>query len=492
MFLSGINRIMYHGTAYSPAGAPWPGWCFYASTEMNPRNPIWHDVPALNTYAARVQSLLQSGRPDDDILLYWPIYDLWHSEKGAVQALTINGRDWFGNQPIGKTARMLWQRGYTFDYISDKQLQNAKVSDRKLDLFGNKYRVILVPSCEYMPVETLKKLLALTDAGATVIFQDKAPRDVPGFADLERRRAEFRGIASKVSLITPSEQLEAALNKAGARSELPLTSHDGVHFIRRAVDGGCVYFIANRGTQRLDQAVELSRPVVQAAILDPMSGRIGLAETSSADDGTQVYLQLEPGESLILRTFENGTAKAAPWNYRKPVGEPIALNGNWHVKFIEGGPALPKEFSTDTLGSWTEAGGEATQSFGGTARYTLSFDAPALAGTAAAQDWSLDLGKVCQSARVRLNGKELGAVFIPPFRVPVGQLKPRDNVLEVEVTSTAANRIRDLDRRGVKWKIFYDTNIVSPNYKPFDASKWPVTEAGLIGPVTLQAETPRL
>ena len=59
--------------------------------------------------------------------------------------------------------------------------------------------------------------------------------------------------------------------------------------------------------------------------------------------------------------------------------------------------------------------------------------------------------------------------------------------LEVEVTSVAANRIRDLDRRGVQWKIFKDINIVNVNYRPFDASPWPLTDCGLLGPVTLTA-----
>jgi hypothetical protein len=48
MFLAGVNHIYYHGACYSPEDAPWPGWLFYASTEMNPRNSIWHDFPALN------------------------------------------------------------------------------------------------------------------------------------------------------------------------------------------------------------------------------------------------------------------------------------------------------------------------------------------------------------------------------------------------------------------------------------------------------------
>jgi hypothetical protein len=58
---------------------------------MNPRNPIWRDVPALNAYITRVQSILQSGQPDNDLLLYWP-------------------------------AQRLWDRGYAFDFVSDRQL----------------------------------------------------------------------------------------------------------------------------------------------------------------------------------------------------------------------------------------------------------------------------------------------------------------------------------------------------------------------------------
>ena len=99
--------------------------------------------------------------------------------------------------------------------------------------------------------------------------------------------------------------------------------------------------------------------------------------------------------------------------------------------------------------------------------------------------YSLDLGNVQQSARVRVNGKDYGTLITPPFRVVVDNFKPTGNTLEVEVTSVDANRIRDLDRRGVKWKTFRDINIVSLDYKPFDASNWPVMDCGLLGPVTL-------
>ena len=55
-----------------------------------------------------------------------------------------------------------------------------------------------------------------------------------------------------------------------------------------------------------------------------------------------------------------------------------------------------------------------------------------------------------------------------------------------EVTNLAANRIADLDRRGVGWKAYHEINFVNKDYKPFDASGWPLRDSGLIGPVTLR------
>ena len=97
----------------------------------------------------------------------------------------------------------------------------------------------------------------------------------------------------------------------------------------------------------------------------------------------------------------------------------------------------------------------------------------------------LTLGDVRQSARVKLNGKDYGTLITAPFSVVVDNLQRTGNLLEVEVTSVSANRIRDLDRRGVVWKTFRDINIVDLNYKPFDASDWSLTDCGLLGPVTL-------
>jgi len=48
-----------------------------------------------------------------------------------------------------------------------------------------------------------------------------------------------------------------------------------------------------------------------------------------------------------------------------------------------------------------------------------------------------------------------------------------------------ANRIRDMDRRKLPWRIFYDINVVNTKYQPFDASGWLLRPAGLLGPVRI-------
>jgi hypothetical protein len=499
MFLSGINHIFYHGCCYSPDEAGWPGWHFYASTEMNPRNPVWRDAPALNGYIARVQSILQSGKSDNDILLYWPVADFWSDPAGRLQPMTVSQTGWFENQPIGRTAHELWDRGYAFDYVSDRQLQTAKVKNGEIQMPGGDYTVVVVPECKFIPLETFKQLLALAKNGATVFFENDLPKDVSGADDLEEEQAGFRKLLSEIHFTTFTD-FGLAGSKLGkgnvlrAASWMPWESFtgaareqmadNGLSCVRRSFEGGWHYFIANRAGINFDGWITLGRGAKSVVILDPLTGNSGVAATRrGAADSTQVHLQLQAGDSMILAAFADEEARGAAWNYWQTNGQTVDITGRWNVNFIQGGPTIPAPFQTTKLGSWTGSGDTNAQNFAGSASYSITFDAP----PGGNQDYFLDLGDVRQSARVKLNGKDYGTLITPPFRVAVDDLKPTGNRLEVEVTSVAANRIRDLDRRGVQWKTFRDINFVDINYKPFDASDWPLTDCGLLGPVTLTA-----
>jgi hypothetical protein len=312
---------------------------------------------------------------------------------------------------------------------------------------------------------------------------------------------EQKGLRNREANFGAGKILTGEIKSAlGKQQLMPETlAENELSFVRRSLDNGWVYFIANRTDHRIERSeISFGRQQGMPVLLDPMTGKSGLAWISRSASTYFFVPALSPGQSIFLRVFDENYCKTNHIHetsfkyfdienpdYKWSDGQPVSIGGDWKIKFLEGGPVLPADFSTAQLASWTTFPDTNCQAFAGTAKYETTFAAP----KSGSKNYFLDLGDVRQSARVKLNGKDYGTLITPPFRVVVDNLQPAGNVLEVEVTSVAANRIRDLDRRGVKWKTFRDINIVDLGYKPFDASNWPLTDCGLLGPVTLTPVT---
>jgi len=496
IFLDGVNHVFYHGTVFSPRNVPWPGWLFYASTQFNPNNTWWDDFASLNAYVERVQTVLQGGRSDNRVLLYWPIYDVWDDPQGLMQQLGVHDVKFIMGSRCGALARSLDEAGYAFDYISDDQIAQTRATGGTLATPGNTYDVLVVPRADRMPPATLRKLAELARAGATIVF-DGLPSDVPGYGNLAQRRKEFQAVlggwrfsagpvagveraTSGRGVVLRGDVLAALKSNGTVREAFADTPID---FIRRRTASGYDYFLANLTGEAFSGSVTLGVDAAAATIIDPLTGRSGAAALQRADaTHARLYLQLRPGESLLVSTSTRAATSSTPWAWLEPAGATVPIEGTWSIEFIKGGPELPPAISTKTLASWTELGGEAAQRFGGTARYRIEFDAP----VRGADTWVLRLGDVRESARVRLNGRDVATAWSLPFEVRLGdELRPGRNVLEIEVTNVAANRIRDMDRRGVEWKIMREINFVNIRYQPFDASGWPLELSGLRGPIEL-------
>jgi hypothetical protein len=496
IFTSGINHVYFHGTPYSPKDAAWPGWRFYASVNFSPTNRFWRDIPAMTSYIARCQSFLQMGQPDNDFLLYFPIHDLWYSEKGTDMPFTIHGIDsWLHNTAFYNTGKAIMGMGYDLDYISDRFVKMATVRKGLIQMGGNNYKALVIPACRFMPLETLKALLELARKGANVVFVD-LPSEVPGLSNLEKNRLELQNILRSLSNIPlESKDKMASFGKGklaiGSTVEQMLgflnISKEGafehtVKYIRRKNPEGYHYFFANLHSKPLNDWIQLAVNAKSAVIFDPLTGKTGVALLRKEGKKTLVYLQLNPGESLILKTYTKKRTKGEKWMYIEKTGNPLNLKGPWNLSFADGEPTISQSFVLDKLHSWTELPDSNLIKFSGTGKYSLTFMLPEIK----TMDWVLNLGEVHESASVRINGNNIGTLWSVPFTARVGKyLKPGSNTIEVEVTNIDANRIADYDRRGVPWKIFNDINIVNVNYKPFDASAWAPVASGLVGPVSL-------
>jgi hypothetical protein len=158
----------------------------------------------------------------------------------------------------------------------------------------------------------------------------------------------------------------------------------------------------------------------------------------------------------------------------------LPLEKPWKLAFAPGWGA-PTEVNMSKLASWTESGDEGVRHFSGTATYTTDFTIPQQLPARA--HVVLDLGEVRETARVTMNGKEVGVLWKRPFQIDVtSAVKPGTNALKVQVTNLWPNRIIG-DQSLPESRRFTHTNITK-----FKADS-PLIPSGLLGPVTVRIQS---
>jgi len=489
VFLAGINHVFYHGVTYSPDDVKWPGWLFYASVNFVPANPLWNHLDGLNQYITRIQSVLQSGHADNELLVYWPIYDIWDNPKGKDIALKVHDIDrWLYPTAFYKDAMMLQENGYAFDFVSDHLLADMHVEQGKWTTEKHllAYKALLVPKTNKMPIETLEKLVALAKEGATLIFQG-LPTDVPGAFQVAAQRDKFRKLLSEINRLASLETVGMgkiiikegmldALHREDLKGEA--LTQKGLKFIRRSHADTTYYYVVNHSDKKINDYIAFNAPGKTWYILDPLTGKTGVAATTDQAGKSAVKLQLAPGETWIVMATNARNTVTKPWEYADRPLQEIPLEGNWTLSFKDGGPTIPATQTLQKLQPWTALADNATASFAGKGVYTLTFELPKLT----AKLYELHVDSVYESARVKINGQDAGLIWSLPYKLRLDKLlKPGKNTIELEVANLMANRISYMDKNQLKWNNYHGTNLVNIDYQPFDASSWKIAPSGLAG-----------
>lgn len=149
-----------------------------------------------------------------------------------------------------------------------------------------------------MPTESLQKLVELAKQGATLLFLDRYPEDVPGLKRVAERKAFTRLLRH---LPAPSDFAKVERHKMGrgvvltgaCMDELcraaeihpePFKRELGGTMLRRKNEwGGHNYFLSMLRDEPVDGWVELAVQAASAVIFDPMSGRTGEVEIRQND-----------------------------------------------------------------------------------------------------------------------------------------------------------------------------------------------------------------
>ena len=461
MFCAGVNHMYFHGTCYSPKDDSWPGWKFYASIDMSPTNSIWRDAPYFMQYVERCQSFLQWGQPDNDFLVYLPVRDMWQKNpKKLLMQFSIHAMGKLAPEFI-KTILDIDRAGFDCDYISERLLMGVTYKNGMLETAaGTRYKGLIIPGSGNMPETVKAHIDALKAQGAHIFYNVRA-----------------------------SELMKAA------KPETMKTQY-GLKAIRRKNPTGYHYFIANLKPTDLytgERYQELAVPFKDALWFNPLNGEITRAKIK---DG-KIQIELCSGESMILQTFDDAVAAKLPYRAMTPysIGESAsdsfvehevhkAIEGPWTLSFVEERPRVAKTFALDRLQTWETLDDDSVKITMGTGIYTTKFR---LSKQETRTLWQIDLGDVRESARVYINGQFVGCAWSVPYILNIDSkvLKAGNNDIRIEVTNLPANRIADLDRRGVKWRKMEEINVVDINYKKTTYDQWEPVKSGLNSEVKL-------
>jgi hypothetical protein len=200
-----------------------------------------------------------------------------------------------------------------------------------------------------------------------------------------------------------------------------------------------IYFVSNQRNQ--NESVEITIRT-DGKIPELWHSDTGLREKASysINNGmTTISADFDPKESLFIVLHDK--AAAQNWTKNESVTTLLSeLNGPWNLAFQPDFGA-PPYIIMDKLTSWTENTLDGVKYFSGTATYTQTIEVPKL-WLSSASKTVLDLGEVKDIAEISVNGKSLGVLWKPPYKVDItGALKKGANMIEVKVTNQWNNRI---------------------------------------------------
>ncbi len=511
-FALGINKMVLHVFVHNPWMDRKPGMTLDGIGVYFQRDQTWwKQGAAWITYLQRCQALLQQGKPVVDIAVFTGeelprralLPDrLVNTLPGIVGAGRVaeetkrlaNKGNPMRQKPDGVTNSAniadpeKWVdplNGYAYDSFNpDALLRLATVKNGRIVLPGGASYAMLVvpythpmqPNTGYMSVAIAKKIQLLVKQGATVLMNTAYTHS----NSLGDKDETLTGImqqmnASKGKLIA-IPYIAASFKELGLQKDVIINrTANSIAWTHRQLAGSDIYFLANQQDSLQQLAVSFRIQGKQPELWNAVTGTMANADNWQMEAGrTIVHLQLEAHESVFV-VFTKNTQLRGNKKTASVYSSRLALNNNWQVLFDTafGGPLQPVLF--DSLSSWSDDIHNGVKYYSGTAVYRKTIDWKGNVPV----NTRLSIGRVDDIATVKVNGKNCGTVWTPPYSVSIaGALQPGSNTIEITVSNTWANRLMGDQLLPEKERITW-TNA------PFRLKDKPLLKAGLLGPVVI-------
>ncbi|MEO0033600.1 MAG: hypothetical protein RIS94_3358, partial [Pseudomonadota bacterium] len=474
-FATGVNRPVIHTSVHQPTDDKIPGLSLSIFGQYFNRHEAWAEMarPWVD-YIARNSLLLQAGRNVADVAYFY-------GEEAPITGL-------FGRKPVADAPKQ-----NAWDFLSADALDAALLNDGNelVAQGGARFRAIyLGGSSNHMTLKALRRLAALVEGGGAVI--GIAPESSPSLDDaVPARAAEWSALVARLwsgapvtaagkGRVVATQDVDAGLKALSVAPDFVPAGAPAdaqVLFVHRQVADGQLWFLANR--QNREERFEGHFRVTgkQPELWHADTGKSEPVSFRVENGETIVPLTMEPESSVFVVFRKDATAQRL--DVRKPVAVPLGtIAGAWTIAF-QPGRGAPASVTLPALAPLDTNADPGVKYFSGEATYSRTFRLPK--GYRRGRTLWLDLGAVHDLAQVTLNGKDVGTVWHPPYRVDLAPaVRAGVNTLKVRVANTWVNRLIGDAQPGAQ-KITWTAD---PTYQ----ASAPLRPSGLVGPLTLSTE----
>lgn len=389
-------------------------------------DPFWKYFDELHHYAAAAAELASMGKPGAKTALFFDMRSLWNVSSHEKEYSAFEQQ---------LAAERLRRSQHDFDYVSDDEIMEGKVTGGELATGKMRFSALVIPPMCQFSAEVKAKIDAFRKAGLPVLSVSEAVASLP----------------RTLTAVSPDAWELLVIKRTLPRGE-------------------ALYMVMNTSARNIHAsfAADEKLPVAMADVRDSRFFAL------PGDGDGKWQWDFAPYE---MRCFVLGEAETTP--LPAPPRNVVKTLKNWKLA-----PAVryyADEFRTEKihreptavkLGDWQDVLGA---DFSGDAVYSTLFRGD--------EAEYLDLGEVNCACEVRLNGKTVGKRFFPPYMFDVrGKLNPGMNRLEVTVTNSLAHAITDDVRK--YWAEKYPP--VSPYSTLESEFERECGPSGLFGPVQLK------
>ncbi len=531
----GVNFFMFHRFAHQANTHVAPGMTMNRWGSNIDRTQTWWDNAgaAWFKYLARGQYLLRQGNPVSDLLVY----------GGDVAPIMVFDRNDFSTKiPLS----------INYDCVnSDVLVNRLKIVEGKMVLpEGTTYKLLALRNCDKITLKSLRKIQELAEKGIVIV--GNKPLELAGYIVSKEQTDEFNQLVNSI-WSKKTTYTDFNWSKIYAENNIPtdlaIGNRNDISYIHRKMAHEDIYFFYNPDSVSQTFTCQFNIGNKIPELWNPMSGETRkLAQFANSNGMTTVPISLdaegstfvvfrESAEAIVpitppitdefqshsfqinknnkveLIVAKNGTYLTA--TSTKPgskivvrdIPEPLNLTNPWKVKFVkqqgyDGSVVMP------SLIDWKDSPVDGIQHYSGTAVYQNSFTLPS-EFLKADNRVKLDLGKVYIAARVFINNKEIGLLWMAPYSMDItSALVSGKNDLRIEVTNLWSNRLigdeRYPDTSGFEKATHVPTNKMVDWYvrnEPMPAGQrttfttqnfYKATDSlvasGLVGPVSISVE----